>query len=50
MSNAIVWWGIKVKKADGTFYYVTDIPDDVANAVDEFLDSIDDDNLEEERK
>ena len=50
MSNAIVWWGIKVKKADGTFHYVTDITEEVADAVDSMLDYIDDDNLEEERK
>ena len=47
MSNAIVWWGIKVKKEDGKFYYVNDITEDVADSVESMLDYIDDDNLEE---
>lgn len=49
-NTTIEWWGIKVRKSDGSFHYVTDIPTDVAGVVEEFLDEIDDDNLEEEIK
>ena len=48
MSNKIVWWGIKVKKEDGTFHYVQDIPWEVAEGVEDLLDNMGDDNLEEE--
>jgi hypothetical protein len=48
-ANVIEWWGIKVRKSDGSFHYVSDIPTDVAGVVEEFLDEIDDDNLEEEQ-
>jgi hypothetical protein len=44
----IEWWGIKVRLKDGTFHYVTDIPNDVAKVVDRFLDEVDADNLEKE--
>lgn len=46
----IEWWGIKVRLEDGTFHYVSDIPSDVAKVVDRFLDEVDADNLEKERK
>jgi hypothetical protein len=46
----IEWWGIKVRLEDGTFHYVTDIPNDVAKVVDRFLDEVDADNLEKESK
>lgn len=44
----IVWWGIKVKKADGTFHYINDIPAYVADSVDGYLDYITEDLLDEE--
>jgi hypothetical protein len=47
---SVEWWGIKVRLADGTFHYVTDIPSEVAKVVDRFLDGVDADNLEKESK
>ena len=46
----IEWWGIKVRLEDGTFHYVTEIPYYVAKVVERFLDEVDADNLEKERK
>jgi len=47
---SVEWWGIKVRLADGTFHYVTDIPNDVAKVVDKFLDGVNKNNLEKEIK
>ena len=47
---SIEWWGIKVRLADGTFHYVSKIPNDVAKVVDSFLDDIRKSNLEREKK
>jgi hypothetical protein len=46
----IEWWGIKVRLSDGTFHYVTSIPNGVAKVVDNFLDEVKKSNLEKEKK